>query len=78
MRKASITMSWLADRKATATASAAIATGAAAGSEKPSRRIATASRAWIAISQARRRPKRRPAGAAGMRSISGDQTYLKL
>ena len=73
-----MTMSWLADRKATTTAASAVTPGSDRGSVKPSARIASASAGWIANAQPRRRPRRAVRIGIGNRSIAGDHRNLRL
>ncbi len=73
-----MTMSWLADRKATTTAAKAVPTGSVFGSVIPSASIAAPSRNWIVSAQLRRRPSRRVRTGIGNRSISGDHRNLRL
>ena len=73
-----MTMSWLADKNATATAASAVMPGADLGSVSPSARIASASAGWIAKAQPRRRPSRRVRIGTGNRSISGDHRNFRL
>ena len=73
-----MTMSWLADRKATTTAHSAIRPGSVRGSVRPSARIAAASSACSVSAQPRRRPKARVIHGSGRRSMNGDHTNLKL
>ena len=68
-----MTMSWVADRIAIATATMAVAPGSIRGSVKPSARIASASGTWTASAQPRRRPSRRVSGPSSSRSTSGAQ-----
>ena len=73
-----MTMSWLADKKATTTAATAVTPGSAFGSVRPSARIASASAGWIAKAQPRRRPRRAVRNGFGSRSIAGDYRNLRL
>jgi hypothetical protein len=73
-----MTMSWLADRNATMTATNAAVHGLTPGSVKPSPRIASASASWITNAQPRRRPSLVVTPGSGRRSISGAQRNLKL
>ncbi len=73
-----MTMSWLADRKATTTAAIAVAAGSLRGSVRPIARIAKASGTWIASAQLRRRPSRAVKNGIGSRSISGDHRNFRL
>ena len=74
MRYASMTMSWLAERKATTTAASAVHQGSTAGSVKPMARMASASATWMMIAQPRRRPRK----GGRIWSSSGAQRNLKL
>ena len=73
-----MTMSWLADRKATTTAAIAVAAGSDRGSVRPSARIASASAGWIAYAQPRRRPRRLVTNGIGTRSMTGDHRNFTL
>src|SRR5215831_10746434 len=73
-----MTMSWLADKKATTTAASAVAAGSDRGSVMPSARIASASPGWIANAQPRRRPRRLVTNGIGMRSMIGDHKNFTL
>ena len=73
-----MTMSWLADRKATMTAAIAVAAGSLRGSVMPIARIAKANGIWIANAQPRRRPSRAVRNGIGRRSISGDHRNFRL
>ena len=73
-----MTMSWLADRKATTIAASTVIHGSMSGSVKPSQRIASASAAWITSAQPRRRPSRVVIPGSGSRSMTGAHRNLKL
>jgi len=71
-------MSWVAEQKATAKASRAVAVGALAGSLPPSSTMASTSAPWVASIQPRRRPKRRVSHGSGTRSTSGAQRNFSV
>src|SRR6476646_6713203 len=72
-RKASMTMSWVADAVATISAAKATSQGALAGSWEPSSRIAAISRICATTSQPRRWPSTRPSTGTSKASTSGAQ-----
>ncbi len=73
-----MTMSWLAELKATSTAKKAVSAGAAAGSLVPSSTRLAASASWVTIAQPRRRPRRPSGPGRRIWSISGAQTNFRL
>ncbi|BBK33882.1 hypothetical protein STHU_45160 [Allostella humosa] len=73
-----MTMSWVADRKATASAAMAVSAGSTAGSVRPSRAMAAMRAAWTASVQPRRRPKRPVRTGRGRLSTSGAQRNFRL
>ncbi len=77
-RKASTTMSWVAETKATTTAPAATMSGAATGFWKPRKRIAAASSNWVASSQPRRRPSQRESRGTSRASTTGAQRNFSV
>ena len=66
-----MTMSWLAEQNATMSASAAVASGSAAGSIEPSATMARMSAACVVTSQLRRRPMSRLSTGTRTASITG-------
>ena len=72
-RKASITMSWVAEAVATRSAPTATSQGAAAGSHSPRNTIAAISSTCEKMSQPRRRPSRRDSTGTSSASTSGAQ-----
>lgn len=73
-----MTMSWLAEQKATITASSAVWPGSMRGSTAPRPSSAATSAAWVASSQPRRRPNTRDRTGSGSRSISGAHRNFRL
>ena len=78
MRKASITMSWLAEAKATTIAHRAVTPGLVEGSVWPSMMSEMISAICVTSAQLRRRPSRRVSQGTGAWSMIGAQTNLKL
>ena len=72
-RKASTTMSCVAEAVATSSAPSATSPGAAAGSQKPRNTIAAISRSCVNTSQPRRRPSQRDSSGTSSASVSGAQ-----
>ena len=70
-----MTMSWLAERKATRVATSAVSTGAPAGSQTPTAAMVATSATWMQASQPRRWPNPRKAGGRSA-SSAGDQRNL--
>ena len=73
-----MTMSWLADRKATTKAIAAIKGRFSRGSPVPRMAIDSASRHWIASIQPRRRPSQRVSSGSESWSINGDHRNFSV
>jgi hypothetical protein len=70
-RKASITMSWVADAVATRSAPRATSPGATAGSAIPRKAIAAINTSWVSTSQPRRRPSIRDSTGTSTASTRG-------
>ena len=70
-RKASTTMSCVADAVATSSAPSATSAGATAGLQEPRNTIAAISRICVNTSQPRRRPSQRPSSGTSSASVSG-------
>ena len=68
-----MTMSWLAEQKATMTANRAVHHNSVTGFVDPSASSASAKQAWVTSAQPRRRPHRRVTTGRRSRSISGAQ-----
>jgi hypothetical protein len=75
-RKASMTMSWVAEAVATRSAAIATISGARTGSWKPRNRIAAMSRIWVNTSQPRRWPSSRPRNGTPKASTTGAHRNL--
>ena len=73
-----MTMSWLAEKKATRRAKNAVPAGFSAGLVDAMATIDAISAAWVAMAQPRRRPSSRPRTGSVIRSITGAHRNLNV
>ena len=73
-----MTMSWLAEVKATMIANSAVIAGSSAGDVEARPRMAAINATWVVTAQARRRPRRALRTGNGTRSTRGAHRNLKV